>query len=185
MRNKSILKLTQTSILLAIALVFQMTGSKIPGINQYIVGSVINAVLLLTTYLCGTFYGASMAVLTPWTALLVGQLKPALAPFIPFIMLGNLILVICFGLLSKKGAFGKYLGVICAALFKYIFLYLSALKLLFFFKLNLPSAAAKSLSTAMGITQLFTAVIGGVIAMALIKILANKLNTLNTESSAL
>jgi hypothetical protein len=185
MRNKSILKLTQTSILLAIALVFQMVGSRFPGINQYIVGSMINAVLLLTTYICGTFYGAAIAVLTLWTALLAGQLKPALAPFIPFIMLGNLILVLCFGVLCGKGNLGKYIGVIMAAAAKFIFLYLSAVKLIFVFKLSIPAPAVKALSVSMGITQLFTALIGGILALGLIKLLSNKISISNIKSSAL
>lgn len=179
MINRSTIKLTQASILLAVALVFQMLGSKIPGINQYIVGSAVNAVLLLAAYLCGAFYGVSIAILTPISALLLGQLKPILAPFIPFIMIGNLILVVCFSLLCMKGVWGQYLGIITAAFLKFIFLYTSVAKLIYIFKINLPAPAVKSLSAAMGITQFFTALIGGIIAIALIRVLDNKLKASN------
>lgn len=182
MKNKNVTYLVQSSVLLAMAIVFQFIGSKIPEINQLLVGSVVNAVLLIATYACGTFYGAAVGVLTPLTALLVGQLKPALAPFIPFIMIGNAILVVCFGILHKKGNLGKYFGIIVGALLKFVFLYLSATKLIHLFKMNFPAKIAKALSVSMGAAQLITALIGGIIALVLIEILFKKLKIANKTS---
>jgi riboflavin transporter len=174
MKNKNVTYLVQSSVLLASAIVFQIVGSRIPGINQLLVGSVINAVLLVAAYLCGTFYGAAIGVLTPWTALLVGQLKPAMAPFIPFIMIGNALFVICFGLLASKMQKGKYAGIALGAVLKFSFLYFSATKLIYLFKMNLPANIAKALATAMGSTQLVTALIGGALALALIETLVKR-----------
>lgn len=184
MRNKNILSLVQSSVLLAMVIVFQTLGSKLPAINQYFVGSVVNATLLLAAYLCGTFYGTAVGVLTPLTALLVGQLKPALAPFIPFIIIGNAILTISFGLLNKKGSIGKYFGIALGAVLKFAFLYYSALKLIYIFNVGIPEKAKQSLSVAMGISQLITAAIGGAIALVLIQILFKKIRISNEIGSA-
>jgi riboflavin transporter len=184
MINKNVTYLVQSSVLLATAIVFQVVGSRIPGINQLLVGSVVNAVLLISSYLCGTFYGTAVGVLTPWTALLVGQLKPAMAPFIPFIMLGNAVFVIAFGLLAAKKPFGKYAGIALGAVLKFCFLYLAANKLIYLFKMNFPEKIAKSLATAMGTTQLVTALIGGALSLTLIEILFKRINVLEKRRSA-
>lgn len=176
MKNKNVTLLVQSSLLLAFAIVFQFVGSKFPGLNQYLVGSVVNAILLTSAYICGTFYGIAVGVLTPWTALLVGQLNPAMVPFIPFIMIGNAILVAVFGLLCKKSNFGKYIGVLLGSLLKFGFLYLSANKLIHIFGMNLKAEIEKKLIVSMGIIQLFTALIGGVIALGLIYTLFKRLN---------
>jgi riboflavin transporter len=183
-RNKNVTCLVQSSILLASAIVFQIVGSKVPGINQLLVGSVINAVLIVAAYVCGGFYGTAIGVLTPWTALLVGQLKPAMAPFIPFIMIGNAIFVICFSILASKNKYGKYAGIAFGALFKFGFLYLSATKLIYLFKMNFPNNVAKALSTAMGTTQLITAIIGGAIAITLIEVLVKRVKISQNSRSA-
>lgn len=175
MKNKKVTLLVQSSLLLAVTIVFQFIGSKIPGLNQYLVGSIVNAVLLTTTYICGTFYGAAVGVLTPWTALLVGQLKPQMVPFIPFIMAGNAIYVIVFGLLCKKTNIGKYIGILSGAALKFAFLYLSVNKLIHLFALKLSPQIQKNLAVSMGMIQLFTALIGGAIALVLIEILFKKL----------
>lgn len=184
MKNKNVICLVQSSILLATAIVFQLIGSKIPGINQLLVGSVINSVLLVVTYLCGTFYGTAVGVLTPLTALLVGQLKPAMAPFIPFIMIGNCIFVISYGLFLSKSSYVKYTGVGLGAILKFLFLSLSAKKFIYIFKMNFPAPIAKALAVAMGTTQLITALIGGVLAIALIEILVKRTNIIKRKRSA-
>lgn len=184
MKNKNVTYLVQSSVLLATAIVFQVVGSRIPGINQLLVGSVINAVLLITAYLCGTFYGAAVGVLTPWTALLVGQLKPAMAPFIPFIMIGNAVFVIAFGLLASKKPYGKFFGIAFGAVLKFGFLYLAANQLIYMLNMNFPKNIAKALSTAMGTTQLITALIGGALALVLIEILFKRIHITEKTRSA-
>ena len=109
--------------------------------------------------------------LTPLLALVTGQLASALGPFIPFIIVGNILFVLSFVILNKRGKYGKYLGIIIGAFIKYIFLSISASKLIPLFKLNMPAKIANKLVIAMGIPQLITALIGGAFALILIEIL--------------
>ncbi|ERI90172.1 hypothetical protein HMPREF1982_04112 [Clostridiales bacterium oral taxon 876 str. F0540] len=185
MKNNDVKKLVQSSLLLAVVIVFQIIGSRIPGLNQYIVGSVVNAALLVTVFVSGTFYGTAVGVLTPWTALLVGQLKPAMAPFIPFIMLGNAIFAIAFGIIYKREPFGKYAGIIIGAILKFGFLYLSANKIIYALNMNFPKKVAEALSVAMGATQLVTALLGGLLAFVLIEIIFKRIKLTNETRSAL
>jgi riboflavin transporter len=184
MKTQKVTYLAQSSILLAAAIVFQLVGSRIPGINQLLVGSVINAILVITAYMCGTFYGIAVGVLTPLTALMIGQLKPAMAPFIPFIILGNAVYVLSFGLLVSWKNYGKYAGIALGAVMKFGFLYLAATQLIYLFKMNFPNAVAKALKAAMGTTQLVTALIGGALSLFLIEILVKRVKIAKDTRSA-
>lgn len=174
MDNKGIQKLVRGGLLLAIAVVIIFAGKNIPQINQLLIGSGVNAVLILAAYVCGTYYGIGVGLLTPLVALLVGQLNPAFAPFVPFIMIGNALYVLLFNLLKGKVKLGKYAGVILGSLLKFLFLYVSASKLVTLFSLNIPKPAISKLAVAMGIPQLITALIGGIIAIAIIEILKSR-----------
>lgn len=169
--------LVRSGLLLAIAIVFQFIGKNVPQLNQILVGSVINAILLIAAFLCGTWWGVAIGVLTPVTAFLLGQLNSALAPFIPFIMIGNALIVISFGLLKGYRFWGKYVGVMLGAVLKYAFLAFSATKLIHIIGISLNPKVEKALITAMGSMQLITALIGGAIALMLIETLKNKLNS--------
>jgi riboflavin transporter len=171
MDNKGVQKLVRGGLLLAIAVVIIFAGKNIPKINQLLIGSGVNAVLILTAYICGTYYGIGVGLLTPLVALLVGQLNPAFAPFVPFIMIGNAIYVLFFGLFKDRVKLGKYTGMISGSVLKFLFLYVSASKLAALFSLNIPKKMLSLLAVAMGLPQLLTALIGGIIAIAIIEIL--------------
>jgi riboflavin transporter len=169
--------LVRSGLLLAIAIVFQFVGKNFPQINQFLVGPIVNAILLIAAFMCGTWWGAFIGILTPITALILGQLNSALSPFIPFIMIGNVLIVVAFGLLKNCRAGGKYAGVILGAALKYAFLSISATKLIHFFNISFNEKVQKNLIVAMGTAQLTTALIGGAIALTLIAALKNKIDT--------
>lgn len=171
MDNKGVQKLVRSGLLLAIAVVMIFVGKNVPQINQFLVGPGVNAVLLLTAYICGTYYGIGIGLLTPLAALLLGQLNQAFAPFVPFIMIGNAIYVLLFGLLKSRAKLGKYAGMILGSILKFLFLYVSVSKLVTLFSLNIPKKLLSKLAAAMGFPQLITALIGGIIAIAIIEIL--------------
>jgi len=106
-------------------------------------------------------------------ALLVGQLASPMMPFIPFIMIGNILYVVVFGVLKDKN-FGLYIGILAGAFIKFIFLYLSATKLVYVFGLNLPEKILTKLAVSMGFTQFITAIAGGIITVIIIKILKQR-----------
>jgi hypothetical protein len=174
MKHRNVNDLMKASLFLALAIVFQVVGKTFPGISQFFVGPAVNAILILTAVICGGFYGILVGCLTPLLAFLTGQLASALGPFIPFIIIGNILFVFSFVILNKQGKYGKYLGILIGALIKYMFLWISATKLILLFNLNMPAKVANKLAIAMGIPQLVTAIIGGVIALMLIEILRKR-----------
>ncbi|GAB4113170.1 MAG: hypothetical protein Kow00103_04610 [Candidatus Caldatribacteriota bacterium] len=140
--------LTRTAILLALALVFQMGG-----FPQLITGPGINAILFLSALSVGWSGGILIGICTPIVAAMRGILPPPLTPLIPFIALGNGVLVILFFWLQKKN---KFLGVIIASTIKFLIL-VTAVNLL----VQVPDKVAQIMS----FPQLITAVTGGLIAL--------------------
>lgn len=174
MKNSTVNKLIKASLFLALAIVFQVIGKSAPQISQFFVGPAVNAILILTAAICGGFYGVLVGSLTPLLAWLTGQLPTAFGPFIPFIIIGNMLFVLSFVIVRKQGKYGKYLGIIIGAFIKYMFLWVSASKLIPLFKLNIPAKMANMLVIAMGIPQFITALIGGAFALILIEILRKR-----------
>ncbi len=148
MENNKIKFITRTGILLAVALVVQMGG-----FPQPITGPLINTILYLAALLVGSWSGIIIGVCTPVIAFMRGILPPPLGPMIPFIALGNGVLVVVFSLLKGKN---KILGIILASLVKYAIL-ATTVK----FIVDVPDKIAQIMS----LPQLFTALIGGGVAL--------------------
>ncbi|EQB87026.1 uncharacterized membrane protein YuzA (DUF378 family) [Clostridium punense] len=165
--------LIKTSMLLAIAIVIQVLGRNFPQINQFFVGPIINSILILTTILCGLKWGICTGALTPILAWLVGQLLPPMAPFIPFIVMGNIIYVILFASVSKI-RYGSYLGILLGSFGKYLFLSLSASKLVTLLGVNIPAKVLAKLTIMMSTPQLITGLAGGILALILASILSKR-----------
>lgn len=154
MENNKIKFITRTGILLAVALVIQMGG-----FPQPITGPLVNTVLYLAALLVGGWGGIIIGICTPVIAFMRGILLPPLAPMIPFIAIGNGVLVLIFSLLMKKN---KILGIVIASVVKYLILSTAVGYLV-----SVPSKIAQM----MGLPQLFTALIGGGIALLVYKAL--------------
>jgi len=169
--------LVKSGLFLAIAVIFQVIGKAlaIPQFSQLVVGTVVNAVIILAVLTCGTWWGTAIGALTPFTAWLIGQLNPAMLPFIPFIMAGNIIYALIFGLLMNKGKAYKYVGYVLGAFAKYIFLYFTASKFLHLL-VKVPEKVLKVLIASMGIPQFITALIGGALAITIAAMLEKRYN---------
>lgn len=172
--NTGVQNLVRSGLFLGIAIVFQLIGKNFPQVSQFLVGPVVNAVLLLTAYICGNYYGIAVAALTPILALLLGQFPTPLASFIPFIMIGNAVYVFVFGILKNKTRIGVYIGIVSGSFLKYLFLYFSAAKLITLFSLGIPEKILPKLTAMMGLPQLITALFGGLIAIIIIGILKSR-----------
>lgn len=156
----SIRWLTRTAILLAITLAFQMMG-----FPQMVTGPAINAMLLLSATYVGGLGAVIIGLLTPLIAFIRGILAPPLAPMIPFIMLANAVLVMAYVLARGrlgKGVAGAGIGLVVGAIAKFLVLS-SAVR----FIVSVPAPIAK----AMQIPQLYTALLGGVVALLVEKVL--------------
>lgn len=170
MKNKNVSNLTRSALLLAIVIVFQIVGRNVPAISQSLVGPAVNAILLISTYICGTVWGVMVGALTPILALFVGQLPTPMGPFVPFIMVGNILFVLIFGLL-RKNKLRRYSGIVAGSALKYLFLSISASRLIGLFNIGLPQKVMDKLAVMMGTPQLITALIGGAIAAVIIELL--------------
>lgn len=168
--KSSVNKLIKSALFLAIAIVFQAIGRAYPQLGQFFTGSVVNAVLLIACAVCGTGWAVGVGCVTPILAGLIGQLPPPLLPFIPFIAIGNAIIILCYGATKNLDGIKSYVGILPGALLKYGFLALSAQKLAALFGIKLP----KAVIGLMGMPQLITALIGGVIAFIILTALKKR-----------
>jgi len=173
MSNVDTKHIVKTSMLLAVAIVIQLLGRSFPQINQFLVGPLINAILILATFICGIKWGVLTGLLTPVLAWLVGQLPPPMAPFIPFIIIGNLVYVVAFGVLSKH-KYGNYLGLLVGSFIKYLFLSFSVTKVVYLLNIDIPKKVLEKLAIMMSTPQLITAIVGGIFALVLISLLSRR-----------
>lgn len=126
--------------------------------NQWITGTIVNAIIFLAVWRVGVVNAALMAALPSSIALLRGLLPAPMAILIPYIIISNLILIAVFYATKKR----LLAGVIAASFAKFIFLLAISL---FFVK------TAGLLITMAQWPQLVTALAGGLIALGLMKIL--------------
>jgi hypothetical protein len=138
--------------------------------QQLITGSIINAELILGASILGVSDGLLIGLIPSTIALVVGILSPALAPMIPFIILSNAILVLVFSYLSK---INYWLGAIAASICKFAFLYATSSVVI---NLLLNKQLTPAVRQTMNLIQLFTALMGSLLAFGAIKIIS-KLKT--------
>ena len=155
-------QITVTAIMLAICLVSQF----FKNLSVYITGPIINAALILTVLYAGMACGIILSIITPVTSFFITGS--------PCIMIGNIILVVCVGLLRKKcgKAAGFPVSIAIGAILKAVFMGIAiALIILPAF---LPAPMHKMLPVLQlqfSVTQLITAVIGGVYAVIIAAVL--------------
>ena len=172
----------QLAILTSFTISFELIG-----LPQPITGPFINAILLLTAMIINTTAGVLLGCITPIVALLRGQLPAALASIVPCIILANAILVIIFCKIHTLFRVPDYttkrylintLALFCASLCKFLLLAFSA-------KILLPIVFGTVLPeifiTAMTFPQFFTAMVGGIFALFLFKLLT-RLTIIKTHS---
>lgn len=152
--------LTRTAIMLALTLVIQLGLSRLA---QPIVGPLVNMMLILTAITVSRYSAMVIGTLTPILAFVVGIM--VFVPLIPVIIIGNIIYVAAYLLTRKvlKVKFDDYIAVIPAAIIKFgvLFIAVTYIVPLFVGPLKPPIIAAFSLP------QLYTALIGGFLAVIL------------------
>jgi len=131
--------------------------------SQYITGPLVNFILFTAVILLGPFEAVLLGIIPSTVALASGLLPLPLAPMIPFIMVGNALLVAVFYYTRKIG-FIK--SVILASLLKFLFLH-SIVTLLM--STLLAEKLVANLAIMMSWPQFVTAVAGGVVAYMFLK----------------
>ena len=175
MNNKEkLLWITRTAIFIAILLVLQAVSKPM---GQYVTGSLVNLVLILSVLLGGLWCGVTVAILSPFFAFMVG-IGPAFPPLLPFIMLGNLTLVLVWQLLAGKAKSKTLVAAVLAALAKFSVLYLCIVQLAIPHILRLQPPQSVALSASFSFPQLITALVGGLAAVAFLPTLRKALRVL-------
>lgn len=150
-----VILLTKFAVLVLVAVAAPLLGH-----NQAITGPIVNATLFLAVILLGMRAGVLVGMLPSCIALASGLLPWVMAPMIPFIIVGNAMLVLVFGFLRKESF---WLAVISAGFLKFIFLFGSSLTLI---NLVLAKPIAQKVAAMFSWPQLATALAGGLIAYA-------------------
>lgn len=161
--SKKTLWLCRTAVMIAVLVALQFVTKPL---GQFVTGSCVNMVLVVSV-LCGGFWcGFTVALISPFAAFLVG-VGPALIQIVPAIALGNIVLVAVYALVFGK--LGKAwlrecVSVVVAAVLKFAALYLVVVVLLLPM-LGLPEKQAAVMSAMFSWPQLVTALIGGVLGV--------------------
>ncbi|MDD3032747.1 MAG: hypothetical protein PHX52_02055 [Candidatus Pacebacteria bacterium] len=155
LKTKSlIISLIQFLVVLGIIILAQIIFK-----NQFITGTIINTLLISSVVFLGLRQSLGIAIIPSLFSVVTGLMAPVLLPFVPFIILGNIILILTFNYFKDKNfLFGGILG----SFLKFGFLFLLSSQLFAF----LPAP----ILYAMSYPQLITALSGTFLSFILLKI---------------
>ena len=135
--------------------------------STMITGSVVNMLLIVSVMTCGVTSGLSVAVISPIMAKLIG-IGP-LWSLIPFIVAGNIALVLVWHLIGNRHWGQKYtaqiIALAVAATAKFFVLYVGIVQIAVPLLLGLTEPQAAVISNMFSISQLLTALLGGGVAL--------------------
>ena len=184
--NKKIRWITETAIMLALLVTLQALTK---GFGQLVTGSCVNAVLAITVLMVGMRSGITVALVSPVCAYLFG-IAPNFVMVLP-IMIGNVCFVVLLRLIAgktHKPIWRQPVALISAAFVKFGVLYLLVVKVicgiasgvLLGKKLGqivvLAPPMLNMLPTMFAWPQLFTALIGGGLALLIVPVLRKALH---------
>lgn len=184
--NKKLLWITQTAVMLALLVALQAITKPL---GQLVTGSCVNAILAICALVAGLSSGITLAVISPVLAFLLG-IAPNLVTVLP-IMLGNCCYVFLLHLFlgkSMKPLWKQPAAVLAAAAVKFGVLYVLVVKIicgaasgaLLEKKLGdvvvLAPPMLEMLPAMFTWPQLFTALIGGGVALLITPVLQKALH---------
>lgn len=184
MKKKS-LWITQTAVMLALLVTLQAVTK--PW-GQLVTGSCVNAVLAITVMFVGMAGGITVALVSPVCAFLLG-IAPNFVTVLP-IMIGNVCFVMILRLVGKsyRPVWRQPVAVVLAASAKFLVLYVLVVKVicgvasgsLLGKKLGdvvvLAPPMLKMLPSMFAWPQLFTALVGGAVALLIVPVLRKALH---------
>lgn len=179
--NKKLRWITETAIMLALLVTLQALTK---GFGQLVTGSCVNAVLAVAVLVGGMGCGVTVALISPILAYLLGIAPQILT--VPAIMAGNTVYVVLLSLIagkSSKNVLRQVIAWVVAAAAKFAALY-GIVVLLICGVLSEALLAAgtlkepmlKALPATFSWPQLFTALIGGAVALLIVPILRKALH---------
>lgn len=165
--NKSRIRwVTRTAILIAITVALQALTLQLG--NQYITGSIVNMMLILSVMVCGLPSGLTVGAVTPILPTMMGF--GPLPPLVPFIMLGNMALVTVWHFVGNIKLPIENASYICAliagAAVKFGVLYVGIVRIAAPLILGVPDG--HPITILFSFPQLITALAGGACAIILL-----------------
>ena len=179
MIKNSILKITQTALLLAILLIIHVITRPY---SQLITGSLVNLVLLLGVFLVGRSWGLILAFISPLVAFLLG-FGPIFIQIVIFVAIANAVYVsLAWWLLHSRIIKSEEFllnmsGLILAGLVKTLLLALGLVVLILPLIPGLSEAQRVIISASFTWPQLITSLIGGFLALFIVPILSRHNNS--------
>lgn len=173
--RKNIRRITETAVMLALLVALQALTKPM---GQLVTGSCVNAVLAITALLVGMGSGITVALISPICAFLLG-IAPNFVTVLP-IMIGNTCFVVLLRLISGKALWQQVCALAAAAIVKFGVLYLLVVQVicgvassaLLGKKLGEVAVLAPPMLTKLPAMftwpQLFTALIGGAVALLIV-----------------
>ena len=178
--NKKIRWITETALMLALLVSLQAITKPM---GQLVTGSCVNAILAIAALVGGLSSGLTVALISPVLAFLLGIAPQILT--VPAIMAGNCVYVLMLSLLAgKSGTHPVKLVVawVSSAAAKFSTLYILVAQLIcgVLAESLIASGAMKppmvqALPVTFGLPQLFTALIGGAVALLMVPVLRKAL----------
>ena len=178
--NKKIRWITETAVMLALLVALQALTKPM---GQLVTGSSVNAVLAVSALVAGLYSGITVALISPVLAYLLGIAPQILV--VPAIMVGNAVFVIAVHYIAgrdSKKIVRQVLAWVSAAAAKFAVMYALVVWLLcgvlsksLIASGNMAPKLVKALPIQFGVTQLFTALIGGAVALLIVPILRKAL----------
>ena len=178
--NKKIRWITETAVMLALLVALQALTKPM---GQLVTGSFVNAVLAVTVLVAGLYSGITVALISPILAYLLGIAPQILT--VPAIMAGNAVFVVLLYMIAGKDSkkiLRQILAWLGAAAAKFAVLYAIVVWLIcgvlaeqLLAAGTLKQPMLKALPVSFGITQLFTALIGGAVALLIVPVLRKAL----------
>ena len=167
-KHDKVLWITRTALFLALLVILQW--ATVPLGNNFITGSIVNMMLILSVMINGIASGLAIAAVSPILPTMLGF--GPIWPIVPFISAGNMALVTLWYIIGNRGMHSKYiayvLALVAAALAKFSVLYFGIVKLAIPYLFNVPGPQAAVMSMLFSYPQIITASIGGALAIVLL-----------------
>ena len=168
LKHERVLWITRTAVLIAATVALQAVTMQFA--NQFITGSIVNLMLILSVMVCGLATGLTVSVVTPILPTLLGFGFGPFWQIIPFIAAGNMALVFLWHIIGNREIGIKYvpfvLALIAGATAKFLVLYFGVVQIALPYILGMPGHPL--LSVMFSYPQLITAATGGACATFLL-----------------
>jgi len=174
MKTKPAIFITQTAVMLALLMGTQFITKPL---GQFVTGSLVNLILLISVFIVGIRSGIIVAALSNFLAFLVGM-GPVFIQIVPFVAVGNVLLVVIANLVRKhmtkgnvKDVLMSAAGLVAASIAKFLFLWLGLVMIALPFIPGIKEQQIAMISAAFSWPQLVTALIGSALSMMIVPLL--------------